>query len=63
MVLYPKCELTSKNTVEKSFIDMSNFAVHYKNAIIDVTSMVTGEEKGILKKVVKNIEKTARFSR
>lgn len=28
---------------------MSNFAVPYKNAIIDVTSMVTGEEKRYIK--------------
>lgn len=44
-------------------IDVRNLTVPYKNAIIEVTSLITGEEKGILKKVVKNIEKTARFSR
>lgn len=44
-------------------IDMRNLTVPYKNAIINVVAMITGDEKGILKKVIKNIERTARFSR
>lgn len=44
-------------------IDIRNLSPMYKNAIIETVSLITGDEKSILKKVLKNIEREARFSR
>ena len=44
-------------------IDIRNLSKMYKEAIIDTVSIITGEEKNALKKVLKNIERTATFSR
>ena len=44
-------------------IDIRYLSPMYKNAIIDTVSSITGDEKSILKKVLKNIEKIAKFSR
>lgn len=46
-----------------SKIDFRTLTPTYKNAIIDTVSIITGEEKNNLKKVVKNIERVAKFSR
>ena len=44
-------------------IDIRNLSAAYKSAIVDTVSMITGDEKPLLKKVLKNIEKVAKFSR
>lgn len=44
-------------------IDVRNLTKLYKEAIVDTVAIVTGDEKSVLKKVLKNIEKTAAFSR
>ena len=44
-------------------IDIRNLSPMYKSAIIETVSLITGDEKSILKKVLKNIEREARFSR
>lgn len=44
-------------------IDIRFLTAGYKNSLIDVISIITGEDKGMLKKVLKNIERTAKFSR
>lgn len=44
-------------------IDIRNLSAAYKSAIVDTVSMITGDEKSLLKKVLKNIEKVAKFSR
>ena len=44
-------------------IDVKNLSKIYKEAIIDTVALITADEKSVLKKVMKNIEKTAMFSR
>lgn len=44
-------------------IDFRNLTPMYKNSIIETVSFITGDEKSVLKKVLKNIEKEAKFSR
>lgn len=46
-----------------SKIDVRYLTPLYKNSIIDTVSLITGDEKAVLKKVLKNIEKVAKFSR
>lgn len=46
-----------------SKIDFRGLSKMYKEAVIEVTSLITGDEKSALRKVVKNIENTAKFSR
>lgn len=44
-------------------IDVRYLTPLYKNAIIDTVHTITGDEKSVLKKVLKNIERVAKFSR
>jgi hypothetical protein len=44
-------------------IDFRYLTAMYKNAVMDTVSVITGDEKSVLKKVLKNIEREARFSR
>lgn len=44
-------------------IDFRALSKMYKDAVIETVSVVTGDEKSALKKVIKNIENTAKFSR
>ena len=46
-----------------SKIDVRQLTPAYKDAIVTATSIITGSEKSDLKKVLKNIEKIAKFSR
>ena len=46
-----------------SKIDIRLLTPEYKEGIATVVSYITGDEKGMLKKIMKNIEKTAKFSR
>lgn len=44
-------------------IDVRYLSNGYKKAIIDTVSSITGDDKNILKKVMKNVVNTAKFSR
>lgn len=44
-------------------IDIRNLSKIYKDAIAETVSLITADDKAVLKKVLKNIEKTAMFSR
>lgn len=44
-------------------IDVRNLTNMYKDAICETVSLITLDEKSVLKKVLKNIERTAKFSR
>ena len=45
-----------------SKIDFRYLSPDYKNGVVDIVNIITGEDKNMLKKAVKNIEKTARFT-
>lgn len=44
-------------------IDIKYLSKDYKEALADTVSLITGDDKSVLKKVLKNIESSARFSR
>ena len=44
-------------------IDVRNLSNAYKDAIINTVSAITWDEKNVLKKVMKNVANTAKFSR
>lgn len=44
-------------------IDVKNLSKFYKDSIVETVSLISGDDKSVLKKVLKNIEKTAMFSR